>query len=125
MIKVTKVPDFKKTFAYFEKIEKFNPRRTLEKYGALGVSALAKATPADSGATAAGWSYEVKRSGKDHWKLIWKNNQVAGDAPLILLLQYGHATKGGGFVPGRDIINPALKPIYDALHDALVEEVLP
>lgn len=124
MIKVTKVPKFKKTFAYFEEVEEYDPKPILEKYGEMGVSALAAATPVDTGDTAAGWSYEVRGS-KDYYQLIWKNNQVVGGAPLILLLQYGHGTKGGGIVPGRDIINPALSPIYDALHDELVEEALP
>jgi hypothetical protein len=123
MIKVTKIPDFKKTFKFLERIDKYDPKPILEKYGALGVSALAKATPVDSGETAAGWSYEVKGN-KNYYQLIWKNNQMAGTAPLVLIIQYGHATRGGTFVPGRDIINPALRPIYDALHDELVEEAL-
>ena len=125
MIKVTKIPDFKKTFAYFERVEKYDPKPILNKYGALGVAALSAATPVDSGDTAGGWSYEVKGN-KNYYKLIWKNDQVIdGGAPLILLLQYGHGTKGGAYVSGRDIINPALRPIYDALHDELVEEALP
>lgn len=123
MIKVTKVPDFKKTFKFFERIDKYDPKPILEKYGALGVSALSSATPVDSGETAAGWSYEVKGN-KRYYQLIWKNNKMAGSAPLILLIQYGHGTRGGTFVPGRDIINPALKPIYDALHDDLMKEAL-
>ena len=122
MIKV-KVPDFKKTFKFLEKIDKYDPKSILEKYGALGVSALAKATPVDSGETAAGWSYEVKGS-RDYYQLIWKNSKMAGTAPLVLLIQYGHATRGGSFVPGRDIINPALIPIYDGLHEELVKEAL-
>lgn len=122
MIKV-KVPDFKKTFEFLEMIDKYDPKPILEKYGALGVSALAKATPVDSGETAAGWSYEVRGS-KNYYQLIWKNNKMAGTAPLVLLIQYGHATRGGSFVPGRDIINPALIPIYDGLHEELVEEAL-
>jgi len=77
MIKVTKVPDFKKTFKFLKKIEKYDPKSILEKYGALGVSALAQATPIDTGETAAGWSYEV-RGNKNYYQLIWKNNQVAG-----------------------------------------------
>ena len=123
MIKVSKKPNFKKTFKFFGHIEKYDPKSILEKYGARGVVALAAATPVDSGGTAGGWSYEVSGS-KDYYQLIWKNNQVVGSAPLVLLLQYGHGTRGGGFVSGRDIINPALRPIYDALHDELVEEAL-
>jgi len=123
MIKV-KIPDFKKTFKFLELIEEYDPKPILEKYGALGVSALAAATPVDSGETATGWSYEVRGS-KNYYQLIWKNNQMVGSAPLVLLLQYGHGTRGGTFVSGRDIINPALRPIYEALHDELVEEALP
>jgi hypothetical protein len=125
MIKVTKKPEFKKTFAFLDRLDEFDPTQTLEKYGALGVSALAAATPVDGGETAAGWSYKVRRTGKDYYKLTWYNNQVIdGGTPLILLIQYGHGTRGGGFVPGQDIINPALQPIYNALHKELLEEAI-
>lgn len=123
MIKVTKKPEFKKTFRFLEKIDRYDPRPILERHGAMGVSKLAAATPVDSGATASGWSYKIKGN-KDRYKLIWTNDQVAGTAPLILLLQYGHATKSGFFLSGRDIINPALLPVYDSLHEALVKEAL-
>lgn len=124
MIKITK-PAFKKTLKYLEEKEEWTPTRLLHKYGRLGVSALANATPVDSGDTSRGWSYEVRGGKKGYYQLIWKNNQVVdGGAPLILLLQYGHGTRGGTIVSGRDIINPALRPIYDNLHNELVREAL-
>ncbi len=122
MISVTE-PKFKKTISFLEALEKFDARSVLDTYGRLGVSALSAATPVDTGETAGSWSYKIKGN-REQYKLIWTNSEVAGTAPLVLMLQYGHATKSGYFLSGRDFINPALRPIYDALGKALLEEAL-
>jgi hypothetical protein len=116
-------PKFPKTFSFLERLEKFDARPVLERYGQLGVSALSAATPADTGETASSWSYKITGN-KERYKLIWTNFKVAGSAPLVLMLQYGHSTKSGYFLSGRDFINPALRPVYDALNKALLEEAL-
>jgi hypothetical protein len=85
---------------------------SLEYYGELGVMALASATPIDSDLTANSWTYEVKRDGKSY-SIIWSNTNVHNGEVVAVLLQYGHATGTGGYVQGRDYINPALKPIFD------------
>ena len=108
-------PKFKKTFKFFNRLKRHDVKPVLEKYGAMGVSALAAATPRDSGEAATSWSYKIK--GKpERYKLIWTNTALAGDAPLVLLIQYGHATKSGSWYSGHDFINPAIKPIYDKLN---------
>jgi hypothetical protein len=122
MIEISK-PKFNKTFAFLDSLDKFDARRVLEEYGQLGVSALASATPVDTGDTASKWSYKIAGNHK-RYRLIWTNSEMAGTAPLVLLLQYGHATKSGYFLSGRDIINPALRPIYDSLKKRLLEEAL-
>ncbi len=114
-------PRFTKTEAFFDKLRRFDARPTLEIFGALGVSALSAATPVDTGETAGKWSYEVKGN-KERYTLTWYNSEMAGRTPLVILLQYGHATKSGWFVSGRDFINPALRPIYDALPTVLIQE---
>lgn len=123
MIKITKEPEFKKTLAFFERIEKFDARAVLEAHGQMGVSALSAATPVDTGETAGKWSYKIKGN-KERYRLIWTNSEMAGSAPLVLMLQYGHGTRSGYFLSGRDFINPALRPVYDSLNDKLLEEVL-
>lgn len=81
-----------------------------------GVRALAAATPTDSGTTAADWGYEiVSKNGKVD--IYWTNSNVNGGVPIAILIQYGHGTGTGGYVPGRDFINPALKPIFDKIAD--------
>lgn len=122
MIKITE-PDFPNAQRFLEHIEQWDPTPILNRYGAIGVARLSSATPVDSGETANSWDYQVKRSG-NKYKLIWTNSAMAGRAPLALMLQYGHGTKNGFFLSGRDYINPALYPVYDELHDALVEEAL-
>jgi hypothetical protein len=86
----------------------------LEHFGQAGVAALSAATPRESGETAGMWFYEVIQD-KDSWSIVWGNNHVQDGRQIAVLLQYGHATRTGGYVEGRDYINPALKPIFDQM----------
>jgi hypothetical protein len=88
--------------------------RTLERYGQMGVDALRAATPVDEGVTANSWYYEVLQE-RNTWSIIWGNTHIVDGRPIAVLLQYGHATRNGGWVEGRDYINPALKPIFDKM----------
>lgn len=87
---------------------------TLNRFGAEGVSALSAATPVDTGLTAASWSYEIRKT-RTSYTIVWKNSHMAGGAPVAILLQYGHGTGTGGYVQGRDYINPAMRPIFDRM----------
>lgn len=105
----------------FSNLERFFNRMTsgelyssLEKFGAEGVAALSSATPKESGITAGSWGYEVKVS-QGLASIVWTNSHVVGGAPLVIMLQYGHGTGTGGYVVGRDFINPAIKPIFDKI----------
>lgn len=86
----------------------------LERYGQAGVSALSSATPFDTGLTAFQWSYEIVRDATS-WSIIWSNGNVVAGRPVAILLQYGHGTGTGGYVQGRDYINPVLRPIFDQI----------
>jgi hypothetical protein len=106
-----------------DKTEKFLKRAAtldlsnlLDKYGKAGVAALAAATPVDQGTTAAAWTYSIVRS-RGTASIIWENTHVVDGRPIAILLQYGHGTRNGGYVQGRDYINPALKPIFDKMAD--------
>lgn len=115
----------------FSKIETFLTRMRhpfyyskLHKYGKMGVEALAAATPRDTGLTAESWSYEIVNEGS-RIKIIWTNSNLSEPGmPVAVLIQYGHATRNGGYVEGIDYINPALKPIFDELADSLWKEVI-
>ena len=87
---------------------------SLSKYGQAGVDALAAATPVDDGTTAAAWYFEVVKDSKS-WSIVWGNNNIVDGRPIAVLLQHGHGTGTGGYVEGRDYINPALKPIMDQM----------
>ena len=84
----------------------------LEHFGAEGVAALSAATPKEDGDTAAAWFYEIIQK-QGSWSIVWGNNNVVDDRQIAVLLQYGHGTGTGGYVEGRDYINPALRPIFD------------
>lgn len=86
----------------------------LERYGAEGVAALSAATQEDTGLTAASWSYEVFREGHVYG-IRWRNSHMAGGTPVVILLQYGHGTGTGGYVPGHDFINPVMVPLFERI----------
>lgn len=122
MIKVRTKGDFSKTEKLLKKSLGRNYRSVLEKYGEMGVEALASATPIDSGETALSWNYEIIQNGSS-LSVIWTNSHIEKGVNIAIILQYGHGTKNGGYVEGRDYINPALRPIFDKLADAAWKEV--
>lgn len=122
MIKVTHRGSFRNTERFLSNARKSNIRAVLLQYALLGVNALSSATPVDTGATAASWSYEIILTRKG-FGISWTNNNMDDGIPIVILLQYGHATKGGGYIQGRDFINPAIRPIFDEISDKVWKEV--
>jgi hypothetical protein len=114
MIVVKHKGDFRKTDNFLRRISKTDFRSILEKYGREGVAALAAATPVDSGLTASSWSYEITIS-NGRYVIAWSNSNVNKGVPVAIILQYGHGTRNGGWVEGRDYINPAIQPIFDKI----------
>lgn len=94
----------------------------LDTYGVMGVNALAEATPVDTGVTASSWNYEIVE-GNGQTSIIWTNSNVVKGQNIALLLVYGHGTRNGGYVVGRDYINPALQPIFDDIANKAWAEV--
>lgn len=115
--------DFRKTYSLLERFNEGFHRGLLNKYGKLGVEALKKYTPKDTGLTANSWYYKIERDGKDVSLQFCNSNIQNGWANVAILLQYGHATKNGGYVQGVDYINPALKPIFEKLAEEAWLEV--
>ena len=110
------------TTAWLQRMQKLKFEGVFDKYGQTGVNALSAATPVESGETASSWYYEIEvKSGLV--SIIWKNRHVEDGRPIAILLQYGHGTGTGGYVQGRDYINPAMGPIFDEIEIALWKEV--
>lgn len=122
MIRFKHRGDFKKTSRFLKKAQKFQIESILNKYGAAGVEALSAATPVDSGETAASWGYEVMKEASGY-KIYWTNTHINKGVPIAIILQYGHGTGTGGYVEGRDYINPAIQPIFDSIANDAWEEV--
>lgn len=127
MITISHKGDFKKSLKFLnnlsEKVGIGSPiRRILEKYGQMGVNALAAATPVDTGKTADSWTYEIEMT-DESYKITWLNTNVNKHVNIAMILQYGHGTRNGGYVAGRDYINPAIQPIFDQLADEAWREV--
>lgn len=105
------------------KMRKVDIQSFLNTMGQEGVSALAAATPKDTGLTASLWSYEISKSGESP-AIYWTNDHIEnGTVVIAVILQYGHGTGTGGYVRGRDYINPAIQPIFDTIADRVWEEV--
>ena len=122
MIKIRQKGDFARTEKYFKNLLGSVDVKILEKYGKAGVSALSSATPVDTGLTAASWTYRIV---KDNGKigLEFYNTNVENGVPVAIVVQYGHATKNGGWVEGIDYINPAIKPIFEKMALEIWKEV--
>lgn len=121
MIKVTQKGNFEKATTYITRVKSRDFLKSLEDYGRRGVAALRNATPVDSGLTASSWYYEITRS-KDRVTLSFHNSNVNKYVNVAIILQYGHGTGTGGWVEGRDYINPAIQPIFDQLADEAWKE---
>lgn len=114
--------DFSKATRYFEKVKGAVKLSDFDKYGKEGVAALASATPVDSGLTAASWSYKITRT-DGSIVITFHNSNINKGVPIAIILQYGHGTGTGGWVEGRDYINPAIQPIFDKIVKEAWEEV--
>lgn len=122
MITFTQKGDFSKLTNYLKRVQKAGQVDILDKYGKEGVAALSSATPVDSGLTAESWYYEIERSNGSA-KITFCNSNVNDGVQIAIILQYGHGTGTGGWVQGRDYINPAIQPIFDKITDAAWREV--
>lgn len=122
MITITQKGDFKKVTKWLERIKEKIHLGILDKYGRAGVEALSSATPVDSGLTAASWRYEIQ-NGSGGATISFHNDNINKNVNIAIILQYGHGTGTGGWVEGRDYINPAIQPIFDEIVDAAWKEV--
>lgn len=105
---------FTKTERFLNRMKRREYLNVLDEFGRDGVQALRNATPVDSGATAEAWDYEIKRT-RDCTEIVWINSNINDGVPIAVILQYGHGTGTGGYVQGRDYINPAIRPIFDKI----------
>lgn len=122
MITFKQSGDFKKATGYFERLREVVKLGNLNRFGEEGVAALSAATPIDSGETANSWYYEIEnKDGKA--TISFCNSHIEQSVPIAIILQYGHGTGTGGYVQGRDYINPAIQPIFDKITENAWREV--
>lgn len=122
MISFRQKGDFSKLTKYLERVKEGFNVGILNKYGQAGVRALASATPVDTGLTASSWYYEIENKNGSA-SITFYNSNVQNGVPIAIILQYGHGTKNGGWIQGRDYINPAIRPIFDAIVEDAWKEV--
>ena len=121
MISFRQKGDFSKLTRFLERAKEAVHIGDLDKFGKEGVAALASATPVDSGETANSWYYEIENR-KGSVMISFHNSNVQNGVPIAVILQYGHGTRNGGWVQGRDYINPAIQPIFDKIAEAAWKE---
>lgn len=123
MISFSHKGDFSKTVNFLNKVSNGNYISSrLEKYAQKGVNALRMATPVDTGLTAASWGYKIEQD-SDSVRIVWTNVNRKNGVLIAIILQYGHATGTGGYVQGRNYIEPAIEPIFDEIANSVWKEV--
>lgn len=122
MITFRQKGNFSKLNSYLERLKEVVKLGDLNKYGRQGVQALSSATPIESGETANSWYYEINRT-KESVSISFHNSNINNGVPIAIILQYGHGTGTGGWVEGRDYINPAIQPIFDKIAEDAWKEV--
>jgi hypothetical protein len=114
--------NFRKTEKLLKKSLGRNYMEVLERYAEIGVRELSANTPIESGETASSWSYEIIQN-NGSISIVWNNSHINNGVNIAVILQYGHSTRNGGYVQGRDYINPALRPVFDKMAEAAWKEV--
>ena len=122
MITFRQKGDFSKATRFLERAKEVVHLGDLDRYGREGVAALASATPVDTGLTANSWRYEIVNK-KGVVEISFNNSNIQNGVPIAIMLQYGHGTRNGGWVQGRDYINPAIQPIFDRIANDMWREV--
>lgn len=122
MITFRQKGDFSKTSRFLQRSKSAVRISDLKKYGEEGVAALASATPIDSGETANSWHYKIEQT-KGSLSITFYNSNIQNGVPIAIILQYGHGTRNGGWVEGRDYINPAIQPVFDNITNEVWREV--
>lgn len=122
MIGIDSKGSFGKAEAFLKRMKTDRITSILESYAKQAVIALADATPLDSSETAHSWYYKVTKQHGQH-TISFHNSHMAEGVPVVILIQYGHATRNGGYVEGRDFINPVIRPIFDRIATDAWKEV--
>ena len=123
MIRIKKTGSFKNTNNFLKAVRHLEVLATVHKYGRMGVDSLSTRTPIDSGKTASSWYYEVNKSNRGYSLSFRNSNRTTTGIPIVILIQYGHGTRSGAYIQGRDFINPAIQPIFDDIVIELWKEV--
>lgn len=122
MISFSSSGNFDKTLKFLAAMQKLNIGKICESQGQRGVHALMSATPEDSGRAANAWGYTIVQS-KSSIMIGWTNSDIENGFPVALMIQYGHGTGTGGYIQGRDYINPAMRPIFDQIAETVWKAV--
>lgn len=122
MFRATSTGSFDKTVSFLNKLKSGKMFDNLNRYGRVGVDALSRATPQDTGLASNSWGYQVSQT-TDKVSISWFNTDVEGGVNIAIIIQYGHGTGTGGYVQGRDYINPAMRPVFDKILDDVWRQV--
>lgn len=123
MLKIRHKGNFSKTTKFLHHVLRFDYKTILNRYGKMGVQALSEATPRDTGRTAEAWKYDIEES-SNGVSIVWSNENINDGVNIAVILQYGHGTNNGGYVVGRDYINPALQPVFDKMANTVWKELI-
>lgn len=122
LVNIRQKGNYERVTKYLQTASQGAKRVLLDRFGEEGVQALRMATPIDSGKTAESWYYKIEdKNGR--LSISFHNSNIQNGVPIAIILQYGHGTGTGGYVSGRDYINPAIKPVFDKIAEEAWKEV--
>lgn len=123
MIGISTAGDNGKTTRALENMKRQRVLSDLDRYGERGVQLLSSATPVDTGKTAMSWAYRIVQESNGP-RIEWYNSNGDGTTSIAVLIQYGHATRAGTYIAGRDFINPAIQPLFDQIASEIWKKVI-
>lgn len=113
---------FDKTIKALQKIQRMNIDKIVDAQAARGAAALSAATPRDSGLAALSWHHKIEKTATSV-TISWTNSDVENGYPVAVMIQHGHGTGTGGYIHGIDYINPAMRPVFEDIAQAVWKAV--
>lgn len=115
--------DFSNMERWLDSVVKTDMQSPLNQLASQGTKSLAAHTPMETGETASGWQADVIKRGEVS-EIVWTNTaHPEAKVNVAKIIDIGHGTGTGGYVPPRPYIKKAMKPVWSKV-DAIVRELI-
>lgn len=122
MVQIKNKGDFLKLDTYFKKSLKITKFRKVEEIVQECIEKLRAVTPEDTGLTSRSWTCVIERY-KKSVKVEISNTNIQNGINVALLLEYGHATRNGAWIEGKNYIAPVVLEYYNQILNSTWKEL--